>query len=119
MHIEISERDGTGVVTISGRLEHSRCSELQTALEGLVLTERPRVAVDLSRVSYLDSSALGILVSALKSAQRRGGDLRLSGLNEMLMDVFRITRLSNIFQIHPTVWAAIESFKEVTDQESG
>jgi len=112
MHIDVSELDGTKIVTISGRVEHSGSHKLQEALEVLVVKDKPKIAADLSRVSYLDSSALGILVSTLKSAKSRGGDLRLSGLGDMVMDVFRITRLSSIFQIHPTIAEALNSFKE-------
>ncbi len=112
MHIDVSELDGTKVVTVSGRVEHSGSRKLQEALEALVVKDKPKIAADLSQVNYLDSSALGVLVSTLKSANSRGGDLRLSGLNDMVMDVFRITRLSSIFQIHPTIAEALNSFKE-------
>ena len=110
MEIAISDQGGAKVVTLSGSIHHSESQKLREALGSLVAEDRPNIAADLSQVSYLDSSALGIFVSALKSANSRGGDLRLAGLAGMVDDIFRITRLSTIFQIHPTLDEAVASF---------
>ena len=112
MEIAISHQSGTKIVTLSGRIQHSDSQKLREALGSLVAGDKPNIAADLSQVGYLDSSALGIFVSALKSANSRGGDLRLAGLGIMVMDIFRITRLSTIFQIHPTIAEAVASFSE-------
>ncbi|RLC48810.1 MAG: hypothetical protein DRH70_00095 [Candidatus Coatesbacteria bacterium] len=119
MQVDVSEQDGTKIVTVSGRVEQPGSRKLREALEMLVSGEKPKIAADLSQVNYLDSSALGVLVSTLKSAKSRGGDLRLSGLHDMVMDVFRITRLSSIFQIYPTLSDALNCFKEETGLPSG
>jgi len=112
MEITISEQNGTKIVAISGRIHHSDNQKLREALGSLVAGDEPNIAADLSQVNYLDSGALGIFVSILKSANSKGGDLRLAGLAHMVMDIFRITRLSTIFQIHPTIAEAVASFSE-------
>lgn len=110
MKIAMSQQFGTKVVSIIGRIQHPDCQKLQEAFGTLVAGEKPNIAADLSQVSYLDSSALGIFVSTLKSAKSRGGDLRLAGLAGVVMDVFTMTRLSSVFQIHPTIDQAVHSF---------
>ncbi len=112
MEIAVSEQNGTKIVTISGRIEHTGSRKLQETLRSVVVGDNPNIAADLSQVTYLDSSALGVFVSALKSARSRGGDLRLAGLADIVMNGFRITRLSTIFQIHRTIAEAVASFSE-------
>ncbi len=108
----MSHQSRTKVVTLSGRIQHTDGRRLQEALRSLAAGDKPNIAADLSQVSYLDSSALGIFVSTLKSANSRGGDLRLAGLGDTIVDIFRITRLSTIFEIHPTIAEAVASFSE-------
>ncbi|MBN1592788.1 MAG: STAS domain-containing protein [Candidatus Coatesbacteria bacterium] len=107
---EFSPRSGVKIIRISGRIEHTKSRELQEVLKSAIVGEHPYVAADMSQVRYMDSSALGIFVSALKSARSRGGDLRISGLADMVLDVFRITRLSMVFQIYANIDEAIASF---------
>lgn len=59
------------------------------------------VVLDLSRVTFLDSSGLGAVVAVLKmlGPERR---LELSGLTPNLMKVFRLTRMDSIFTLHET-----------------
>jgi len=112
MEITVSHQGSTKIVTLSGQIQHSDGRKLQETLGSLVAGDKPNIAADLSRVSYIGSSALGIFVSTLKSAKKLGGDLRLAGPAGMVMDILKVTRLSTIFQIHPTVAEAIASFSE-------
>lgn len=64
-----------------------------------------RIILDLSNVTFLDSSGLGAVVAAMKLAapERK---LELAGLNAMVQNVFRLTRMDTVFTIHPDVAAA-------------
>lgn len=112
MQIATSQQYGTTVVSITGQIQDVDCQKLQEAFGTLVAGEKPNIAADLSKVSSLDSSALGTFISTLKSVKSRGGDLRLAGLGDAVMDVFKTTRLSSLFQIHPTIDQAVDSFLE-------
>lgn len=112
MNTSLSDRKGIRLITITGRIDHEASRELQRQLGSMVKDGQFRLAADLSGVTYLNSAALGILVSTMKSARSRGGDLRLSGLKDSIMDLFRITRLSTIFRIYATVEEAVASFSE-------
>ncbi|MBO9474378.1 MULTISPECIES: STAS domain-containing protein [unclassified Shimia] len=61
-----------------------------------------RVILDLSEVDFIDSSGLGAIVAAMKQL---GGEnrLELSGLNENVDKVFRLTRMDTVFRIHETL----------------
>ncbi|HVT64333.1 MAG TPA: STAS domain-containing protein [Mycobacteriales bacterium] len=71
-----------------------------------VLANQPAdigLIVDLTGVSFLDSTVLGILVGAFKRARSDGGWVRLVCDNERILKVFRITGLVGVFEIWPTV----------------
>ncbi|MBF0409595.1 MAG: STAS domain-containing protein [Candidatus Riflebacteria bacterium] len=55
--------------------------------------------MDLRRVFYMDSSGLGMLVYLRKEINRRGGKLVIEGLNESVLNVFRMTRLDDFFEL--------------------
>ncbi|MCD6326339.1 STAS domain-containing protein [bacterium] len=112
MQIETSERGEVTVLTISGNFQNQDSRTLQKLFQELVDGGKFKIVADLSELAYLNSAALGILVSTMKSARSRKGDLKLSGLKGLAMDVFRITRLSSVFQLHPSIDEAIASFKE-------
>jgi anti-anti-sigma factor len=59
-----------------------------------------RLVLDLTDVSYLDSSGLGALVGLYLSAKRQHCDLRLINLSQRLKELFRITRMAFIFEGH-------------------
>ena len=62
---------------------------------------------DLTEVGFLDSSGLSALVSGLKAARERGGFLKLAGLNEQVAKIFKLTMLDRVFELHPSVEAAL------------
>jgi len=59
----------------------------------------PHVVVDLSGVTFIDSSGLAVLIRAMQDVQKYGGKLRLSGMNENVRPIFEIARLDQIFLI--------------------
>jgi len=70
-----------------------------------------RVVVDLSRVQLMNSSGLGMLVSALTTLRNVGGDLRLASVSERIQSLFVITRLATVFKSYPTADEAVASFE--------
>jgi len=59
------------------------------------------IAVDLKQASFIDSEGLGALISAHKAVAPRGGCVRLLGANAMVTELFRLTRLDQLFEFHP------------------
>ena len=70
-------------------------------------TEPKTLVVDLSRVSYIDSSGLAALIEAMQNVQEYGGKFALAGLQETVRTIFEIARLDQVFQIFPDVDAAL------------
>ena len=69
-----------------------------------------KLLVDMGRVSMLDSSGVGELVSALTSAVKRGGTLKLCGLRPRALEVLSSTQLTGVFEIFDDEGEALRSF---------
>lgn len=72
-----------------------------------VLSEKGDVVLDMSNVTFVDSAGLGALLSAMKQITGIGGSLRLAGLNEEVLTLFRLVRMNRVFEIFGTVEEAI------------
>ncbi len=66
------------------------------------------VIADLSQVSFIDSSGLSALVSALRLAREHNQELILTGLSRQAQMVFSLTMMDRIFEIYPSMEAALE-----------
>src|SRR5689334_23067847 len=93
------------VLALDGRLNLVAAPSLRTAVEETV-PETPRVVVDLSGVTFMDSSGLGALIAGLKRARQAQGDLRIAGANEQVLTVLRLTNLDKVLKPQETVEAA-------------
>ncbi|MCX5661941.1 MAG: STAS domain-containing protein [Planctomycetota bacterium] len=69
-----------------------------------------RFVIDFANVQYMSSTVLGVLVSTLLKIQKQGGELRITGVDRDLKQVFRLTGLHRIFRICDTLDGAIKSF---------
>jgi anti-sigma B factor antagonist len=72
---------------------------------------KPKLLISFSNVDHLSSAALGALITVRNRLNEKGGQLRLSDIDPQIYEVFVITRLNKLFEIHPTAAEAIASFK--------
>jgi anti-sigma B factor antagonist len=112
---------GWWVVSVAGEIDvHSGPSLREHLLRALANGERDLI-VDLSGVSFLDSSGLGVLVTAHKRARAAGGMLRLASCQPAVATIFQITALDRAFSIHPSVEDAVAAPRpeQPAGEESG
>jgi anti-sigma B factor antagonist len=83
-----------------------------------LLHSAPHVVLNLARVSYMDSSGVGTIVSLYTSARAAGGNIKLSGLGARVKDVLQITKLGTIFEVFDTAENAAASFNELAGGSS-
>lgn len=69
-----------------------------------------KLLLNLSEVSYIDSSGIGELVSAFTSVTNHGGQLKLVGLTKRVKDLLQITKLYTVFEVFDDEAAAVRSF---------
>jgi anti-sigma B factor antagonist len=97
------------VVTASGEVDLYTSPRLREAVMGAVTDRSPSVVVDVSGVTYMDSSGIATLVEALKATEKRRGRLVLAGLTPRVREVFELARLQTVFTIVADVEAAVRA----------
>jgi anti-sigma B factor antagonist len=110
MKIDVERRDGVSVCRISGELDAGNSRELLDAFHREFGDRVTKAVFSLGQLDYIDSSGLGALVKALKSARSKGGDVKLAGLRPEVKKVLELTRLDRVFDIFPEESPAVESF---------
>ena len=90
--------DDITMVRLEGRLDAAAAPDLLTELLSAIADGKTRLAVDLSKVSFVDSTGLGTLVSSLKAARRAKGDLRLVAPSDQAKKLLRLTTLDRVFR---------------------
>src|SRR5262245_27846509 len=105
-----SSRDAQStLVTLGGDIDLRNSPALRTTLLELVDAAPRRVVMDLSGVTYVDSSGVGTLVEFKRKLERVGGQLVLAGMQPRVRGVFEITRLDRFFTITDNVAEARQS----------
>ncbi|WP_100403723.1 STAS domain-containing protein [Bacillus sp. FJAT-42315] len=100
--INVEEMDQYTKVYIGGELDVYTAPKLQETIFPHVKANQTLI-IDLTEVTYLDSTGLGIFVGLFKSLNAKNGTLQLVGLSGRLKRLFDITGLSGIMNIHSEV----------------
>ncbi len=110
MSFEISSENDVTVVDVSGQLIVGNRHQLKDAVLEQVEGGARKFLVNFADTAYIDSSGLGVLVSLSKKVREKGGELRLSGLNEDLRTLFELTKLDTLFHIADNRAQALSDF---------
>ena len=108
--MELDDRQTNGharVVRPEGRLDMASAPALRHQMRQLMDSGVAKLVLDLSGVSFVDSSGLGAIISGLKLARQAGGDLRIACANQQVLVVLDLTSLNQVLQPFPTVEAAL------------
>ncbi|MBC8490912.1 STAS domain-containing protein [Bacteroidota bacterium] len=84
--------------------------DLRDTIKNLSEGDNKKLVIDLSDVLYLNSTALGVLISAHANYTKREGKIKLSNLNKNLENLFVITKLALIFDSFENQEEAVASF---------
>jgi anti-sigma B factor antagonist len=91
------------IVGFTGRLDASVAPDARARIRELISEGNGLVVLDLSSVKFVDSAGLSVLVTALKAANEKGGDVVLVGLTPNVRSLVELTRLHHVFRIVDTV----------------
>jgi anti-sigma B factor antagonist len=102
------------VLEITGRITIGReCKQLEWATETLVSEKKEKkVIFDLTGVTHIDSTGVGIIVMSAGLVKQAGGELRLAGVNKHIESVLKVTSMDKIVSWSPTVMEAAGGFAQ-------
>ncbi|MBM7554398.1 STAS domain-containing protein [Thalassobacillus pellis] len=105
--IDVTNKEHKSIVALSGEIDAFTAPKLKENLLPLTKEEGQTIEVDLQNVNYMDSTGLGVFISALKSTKEHGSELKLVHMQERVHRLFKITGLTEIMNIDSTVQGGI------------
>lgn len=103
--------DDVVVLELSGKVMGGPDANLLSEkLHLLIDQNKPKVVADLGKVSWMNSSGLGILIGGLTTMRNNGGDLKLVNVTGKIESLLIITKLIKIFDSYKNVEEAVKSF---------
>jgi anti-sigma B factor antagonist len=96
------------VLEVGGEVDVYTAPKLRERLVELVGEGHYQIVVDMTKVEFLDSTGLGVLVGGLKRVRSHDGSLSLVCNQERILKIFRITGLTKVFPIHDSLDEALQ-----------
>jgi anti-sigma B factor antagonist len=97
-HERIDTPDST-TLRIEGSLDAVSTPELRPLIDELVTSGKKSVHLDLKALRLIDSSGVGAIVSLYKRMRAQGGEVRITGLKDQPLAIFKLLRLDRVFPI--------------------
>ena len=94
------------MLPLDGEIDLHVSLSVAASLAKMIEKKPGKIIVDLSRVTYIDSSGLAALIEAMQNVEQYGGQFVLAGLQESVRVIFEIARLDQVFQIFPDAESA-------------
>jgi len=111
MSISTHQKNGVVILEPEGKIMGGpEATELRNNMYELIAQQNTRVIVDLSNVEWMNSTGLGILISGMTSLRNNNGELKLTGINEKVYSLFKITKLTSVFETFDSNDDAVKSF---------
>jgi anti-anti-sigma factor len=98
------------------RATYKEASQLKKNLDELIKNNQKKIIVDIRQCEFIDSTFLGVLVLALKSSAKIGGDVRLVKPHEIVKTLMDKAGTLNVFNLYDSVDEAIKSYEVKGDQ---
>lgn len=95
------------VVELTGQVDLYTAPDFKERMVKLIDAGKTRIVVDLTKVSFMDSTALGVLVGGLKRIRPAGGSIAIVCSDEQVIRLFELTGLDHTFEIHETLEQAV------------
>jgi anti-sigma B factor antagonist len=110
--------DDRHVVAVRGEIDLFTAPELKQKLTDAIEGGKSRIVVDLSETTFLDSTALGVLIGAVKRLRSRDGALVIVNVDQNIAKTFEITGLDQIFTIVGTRDEAVSALDQASSPQS-
>lgn len=106
--ITLESKSGCNILHLNGQFVGGiETDELRTNIKNLAENSNPKLIVDLSKTTYLNSTALGVLISGHTSFVKNSGKIVLSNVSKSIENIFVITKLTLVFDITENLDEAI------------
>jgi anti-sigma B factor antagonist len=100
MELVVEANGSHSVLVATGEIDLSTSAQVDSAVIAALESQASHLTLDLTRVTFLDSSGLGVIVKALKRSRESGTTFDVVASNERVLKVFTITGLDSVITIY-------------------
>ena len=108
LHITVHQTGDHSVIAVAGDVDAATAPALRQALEAAFADGQLHVVLNLEHVPFLDSAGLGVLVAAHRLLGEHNGTFAVVSSSARLQELFRITNLDGVIELHESVEAATD-----------
>ncbi len=112
MDITKRSKDDVVILDIAGEIDLYNAPEIKDIINGLIEEQKFNVIINLEKVTYIDSSGIGALISSLSNLKKYQGGLKIINVYASVRKVFELTKLTSFFDIYDSEEEALESFNK-------
>jgi anti-sigma B factor antagonist len=111
MELNVREKEGITILDIEGEIDLYNAPTLKNIINDLINDRKYEIILNLEKVSYIDSSGIGAIISSLSNLKKYQGALKLLNVQSAVRKVFELTKLISFFEIYSDENEALMSFK--------
>lgn len=111
MEISQREKDAITILDIQGEIDLYNAPEIKDIIQKLIEAQKYNVIINLEKVSYIDSSGIGAMISSLSNLKKYQGGLKIINVYASVKKVFELTKLTSFFEIYESEGEALAKFK--------
>jgi anti-sigma B factor antagonist len=115
--IERTELGEAVVLALDGFLDAHTAPQFENAISSEVEAGHLHLVADCRKLSYISSAGLGVFMSFIEEIREKGGDIKLSGIEPKVYQVFEVLGFHELFDIVDTVEAAVALFDQVSKRK--
>jgi anti-sigma B factor antagonist len=102
-----SKNKKENVLPLEGEIDLHVSPRISASLSAMINHKPKQLVVDMTKVKYIDSSGLAVLIEGMQNVEAYGGKFALAGLQPNVRPIFEIARLDQVFRIFPDIAAAL------------
>ena len=104
MHFTSFLENGRLTVALTGEIDHHCARNFIQSITGKIEAYTPEICIlDFQEVTFMDSFGIAVVINALRNIKRIGGELKLCGINEQPMKVFRTSGIDRMIEIKEAI----------------
>jgi anti-sigma B factor antagonist len=114
VRIQSRDREKVAIIDLFGKLMGGPDADtFRSTIRGLIDRGKKNIVVNLSSVSWVNSTGVGILITGYTTLRKSGGDLKLLNVSEKIQSILYVTKLNLIFECFDDEDEAVRSFEKV------
>lgn len=112
LDIDIRTLNGISVLDLGDNIDFYNAPVFKGVINNMIAQNNKSFIVNLTKITHIDSSGIGALITTMLELEKMGGALKVSGLSKPVKKVFDMTQAITLFEVFDTEAEALESFKK-------